>query len=98
MHPISIEIYSENAAGGIFYKSGLTQPWNTVNKNNTARSMGNRVFLTFRAIVKTVTPCLRGLYFGLVTKTSLFKLPIQAQCEGHKPNQNKYYLGDVEIR
>ena len=32
MCPISIEIYSENATSGIFYKSALTQPWNTVHQ------------------------------------------------------------------
>ena len=32
MHTISVEIYSENATNGIFYKSGLTQSWNTVHR------------------------------------------------------------------
>ena len=33
MHTILVEIYSENATSGIFYKPDLTQAWNTVHQS-----------------------------------------------------------------
>ena len=39
MHTISVEIYSENATICIFYKPGLTQPWNRVHQTNNVRLM-----------------------------------------------------------
>ena len=35
MYLILVKIYSENVTNGIFYKPGLTQPWNTVHQYNT---------------------------------------------------------------
>ena len=55
MHTISVEIYSENGTSSIFYKPGLTQPWNTVHQGNTVRSIGKIEILTFRAIANRVT-------------------------------------------
>ena len=54
MHTISVEIIILNMLPLAFFnKPGLTQPWNTVNQNNTPRSVGNLDF--FGLVTNTST-------------------------------------------